>query len=256
MLFFKIVRLFAQVAIIGPTADRWSESGLDRNPFLTDPWYLHSIWQAMNHHGYCSDYLNPRIFSEATYEDGLINYGPMSYQAVIICGMKTAKPEFIDSLIEYSEAGGKIIFIETFPTKGPGMKFKNNPEVENKIKTLLKNKNKNMTVVDSPPRDLVEFTKWTGNLLNLNGIEPGVKISLPHEQLYIYHAEYNGKPVFFFSNQNRKGGIRFEATFAPNGLTPWKWDAETGEKTPLKLTNNNNSGWIKNAGISFNHLFE
>jgi len=235
---FQNCQAVCQVAIIGPTADRWSESGLDRNPILTAPWYLHSIWQAMNHHGYCSDYLNPRIFSEATYEDGKINYGRMSYQALIICGMKTAHPEFIDSLIEYSDAGGKIIFIETFPTKGPGMKFKNNTEVESKIKALLKNEKKNITIVDSPPQDLKELTKWTGNLLATNGIEPRVKISLPHEQLFIYQAEYKGKPVFFFSNQNRKGGIRFEATFENNGLIPWRWDAETGEKTQLQMKSN------------------
>jgi len=235
---FQNSQAVSQVAIIGPTADRWSESGLDRNPFLTEPWYLHSIWQAMNHHGFCSDYLNPRVFQEATYENGLINYGPMSYQAVVICQMQTTSPEFIEALTEYAKSGGKIIFIETIPSKGPGMKYKDSAEVEEKSKKLISSFPNNVSLADKPPRDLKDFTKWTGNLLESNGVKPGVKISHPHEHLFIYQAEYEEKPVFFFSNQNRNGGIRFEATFDSNGLIPWKWDAETGEKTPLISTGN------------------
>ncbi|MCF6357385.1 MAG: hypothetical protein L3J54_06205, partial [Draconibacterium sp.] len=143
---FQNSQAVSQVAIIGPTADRWSEKGLDRNPFLLNPWYLHSIWQAMNHHGYCSDYLNPRIFAEATYKNGNIKYGPMNYQTVIICGMETAFPEFIDSLSEYAETGGKIIFVGKVPYKSPGMKYKGATTVEEKMSALLNKFSKNVMV--------------------------------------------------------------------------------------------------------------
>jgi hypothetical protein len=192
----------------------------------------------MNHHGYCSDYLNPGVFQEATFENGLINYGPMSYQAVIICQMQTTSPEFVDALTKYAKSGGKIIFIETVPQKGPGMKFKDTDEVENKSKQLVSNYPNNVLVTDSPPQNLNDFTKWTGNLLESNGVKPGVKISHPHEHLFIYQSEYEGKPIFFFSNQNRNVGIQFEATFDSNGLKPWIWDAETGKKSPVNLKNN------------------
>lgn len=226
---FQNSQAVAQVAIIGPTADRWSESGLDRNPFLTEPWYLHSLWQAMNHHGYCSDYLNPRIFSAATYENGHINYGPMSYQAVIICGMSTAEPEFIDSLLKYARAGGKIIFVGDTPVKGPGMKYKNSPIVAEKMHPLLYNFPGNVIIADEPEKR--NITEWAGNLLQSHNITPGVKISVPDERLYFYQAQHAGKPVFFFSNQNRNKSIAFDAGFENNRLYPWKWDAETGEKT-------------------------
>lgn len=236
---FQNSQAVAQVAIIGPTADRWSESGLDRNPFLTDPWYLHSLWQAMNHHGYCSDYLNPRIFAEASYSNGKINYGPMSYDVLLLCDMKYAHPEFVDALEKYAQAGGKIVFIGTIPTKGPGMKYKDSDAVENKMKSLLKTYQKQLIFLKSPAEDVPGLTKWTGDLLKRYDIKPGVNISNPDERLFIYQAENNKNPVFFFSNQNRDTSLTFDAKFEKNKLYPWKWDAETGEKSLYALNKKN-----------------
>lgn len=237
---FQNCQAVCQVAIIGPTADRWSESGLGRNPFLVDPWYLHSLWQAMNHHGYCSDYLNPKVFAEATYENGIINYGPMKYHAVIICGMEMAFPEFIDALLEYAKAGGKIIFIGKTLVKSPGMKFKNDNSLAQKMNELQTTFPENIIVAGEPENGKIkELTNWTGDLLLKQNIFPGVKISIPDERLYIYQAENKGKPVFFFSNQNRDKSITFNAEFEAGKLYPWKWDAETGEKTIYSLNKKN-----------------
>lgn len=245
---FQNSQAVCQVAIIGPTADRWSESGLDRNQFLTDPWYLHSLWQAMNHHGYCSDYLNPRIFEEATYENGNINFGPMSYQAVIVCDMQTALPGFIDALLKYAETGGKIIFIGKIPIKSPGMKFKGDKSVEEKMAVLIKKYPKNISVVKEPvDRDIENLTRWTGKILSNYQIQPGVRISVPDERLYLYQAQNEGNPVFFFSNQNRDKSIAFDALFETDNLYPWKWDAETGEKSIYSLN-------TKNVGIHLKPL--
>jgi len=229
---FQNSQAVSQVAIIGPTADHWGEKGLDRNPFLLEPWYLHSIWLAMRHHGYFSHYLNTRIFVEATYENGNIKYGPMNYRTVIICGMETALPEFIDSLTKYAETGGKIIFIGKTPYKSPGMKYKGATAVKEKMDALLNKFSENVTVVDEPiSGDIKNLKKWTGNLLLKNKIAPGLKISTPDERLYLYQAENSGNPVFFFSNQNCDKSISFDAEFERDNLYPWKWDAETGEKS-------------------------
>ncbi|MBT3384474.1 MAG: hypothetical protein HN778_12045 [Prolixibacteraceae bacterium] len=237
---FQNSQAVSQVAIIGPTADRWSESGLDRNPFLKEPWYLHSLWQSMNHNGYCSDYLNPRIFSEADYENGQINYGPMSYQTVIICGMESIFPEFIDSLSEYANSGGKIIFIDKIPSKSPGMKFKGNFIVKEKMAVLFSQFSKNVIVVDAPQKgNLEKLTEWTKELLSKQNIKPGVKISIPDERLYLYQAENEGKPVFFFSNQNRSKSISFDAEFENEKLYPWRWNAETGKKSLFSINKKN-----------------
>ena len=37
------------VALMAPIEDVWSDRGLDRNIYNTTPWYLHSIWHALNH---------------------------------------------------------------------------------------------------------------------------------------------------------------------------------------------------------------
>lgn len=227
---FQECQAVSQVAIIGPTADRWSESGLDRNPFLTDPWYLHSLWQAMNHHGYCSDYLNPRIFAEASYQDGRIHYGPMSYQAVIICDMESAFPEFMDALTAYAEAGGKIIFVGKTPVKSPGMQYKGDNTVIEKMTMLKERFTSNMLLADAPEQ--TNIVPWAGRLLQGFAIRPEVQFSTVDERLYFYQAEHRQNPVFFFSNQNRDKPLAFVADFQNiGGRTPWQWNAETGERT-------------------------
>jgi hypothetical protein len=200
----------------------------------------------MNHHGYCSDYLNPRIFSEASYKEGKINYGPMSYQSVIICGMESAFPEFIDSLKEYVTEGGKVIFIGRTPFKSPGMKYKGDSTIREKMSDLIKGFPTNVIVMNEPTEgDITGLTKWTGQLLTEQNIIPGVKISNPEERLFLYQAENEEKPVFFFCNQNRDKSISFKALFDVNGLYPWKWDAETGKKSVYPANGNNLSIQLK-----------
>jgi len=111
------------------------------------------------------------------------------------------------------------------------MKYKDSTEIWDKWKSMLENFNDNINVVDSPEHDVPGLTKWIGELLFLNKVKPGVKISNPDERLFFYQAENNGRPVLFFSNQNRDKSVSFEAEFDSDGLNAWKWDAETGEKS-------------------------
>ncbi|MFW6257661.1 MAG: glycosyl hydrolase [Prolixibacteraceae bacterium] len=240
---FQNAQAVSQVAIIGPTDDHWGETGLDRNPILTEPWYLHSIWQAMNHHGYCSDYLNPQVFQDADYKNGRINYGSMSYQALIVCDMQSAFPEFIDALRKYADTGGKIIFVGRVPSESPGMKYKNNTAVAEKMNDLLNKHSENIMIADEPNRESI--VNWAGELLSDQEIKPGVKISDPDDRLFIYQAENESKPVFFFSNQNRGKSIAFNAGFDLEGFYTWQWDAETGEKKMYSNNQNNISIQLK-----------
>ncbi|MFW6257838.1 MAG: glycosylhydrolase-like jelly roll fold domain-containing protein, partial [Prolixibacteraceae bacterium] len=151
-----------------------------------------------------------------------------SYQALVVCDMQYAFPEFIDALINYAEAGGKIIFVGNTPSKSPGMKYKDDKTVVEKMHHLLYNFNENVFIEDSPQKDTI--VNWAGEILSEKKIKPGVKVSKPDERLFIYQAENKEKPLFFFSNQNREKILVFDAEFDSSDFYPWKWDAETGEK--------------------------
>ena len=113
---------------------------------------------------------------------------------------------------------------------------------------LLEKYPENISVVEEPFRnDIENLTRWTGEILTKRQINPGVRISIPDERLYLYQAQNEGKPVFFFSNQNRDKSIAFDAEFETAGLYPWKWDAESGEKTIYSLN-------TKNVGIHLKPL--
>lgn len=109
----------AQVAILGPTLDVWSQKGLDRNLWITTPWYLHALWQALNHHGYLADYINTTILQRADFTDGDIRYGPMQYNVLMVTNVETLEPNTARAILQYAENGGKVIFIGKIPYRSP-----------------------------------------------------------------------------------------------------------------------------------------
>ena len=81
------------IAILGPTADHWSEVGLMREPFHAEPWYLHRLWQPISQAGYSAEYLNERVIQASEVDYGVIEYGPMEYKALILANVRSMAPQ-------------------------------------------------------------------------------------------------------------------------------------------------------------------
>ena len=109
----------SQVAIMGPTLDIWSNNGLDRNPFNMEPWYLHALWQALNHLGYGSDYVNGKLFKTAKLESGNILIGAMKYEILLLCDVETMEIEVARKIEDLSEQGARIVIIGKKPVRSP-----------------------------------------------------------------------------------------------------------------------------------------
>ncbi|MBN2089547.1 hypothetical protein JW964_08030 [candidate division KSB1 bacterium] len=219
----------AQVAILGPTLDIWSQKGLDRNPWITTPWYLHILWQALNHHGYFADYLNSQILQKATFRNGDIHFGPMKYQILILANVETLEPETAKALYQYAENKGKIAFIGKKPQLAPGLiNHQNNTQVQNWIHQAFEEFPNSLKVIPEPTEDIL--LNWAGNLMHSFSIKPAVRISNPDPKLFFIHHRKAEQEIFFFSNMDRNREISFEAQFSTGTKTPWQWNPETGER--------------------------
>ncbi|MBN1465127.1 hypothetical protein JXA02_05150, partial [candidate division KSB1 bacterium] len=218
----------AQAAILGPTPDVWSEHGLDRNPWNTTPAYLHDLWQALNHHGYCSDYINATILRNATFAAGKLHFGPMSYDLLICCDIHSVEIETAQAMLDFAESGGKILFVNATPRRSPGFldAQKNDALVQEIVKRLLAEKRDNVQLQHYDENS--NLTAWMGGQLSRMHIAPAVQISNPDERLFMINSAAEGRDLFFFCNSNRARSIEFEATFADKDKTAWEWDAETG----------------------------
>ncbi len=220
----------AQIAIMGPTPDVWSDHGLDRNPWNTTPGYLHDLWQALNHHGFCSDYVNSTILKGADFSDGTLNYGPMSYDLLICCDIKTIDRETAQAMLSFAENGGQILFVNEKPSRSPGFVNAEADDlvVDETIKTLSREHKDKVKL--KKYREKSNLTTWIKKQLDQFEAPPAVQISNPDERLFMINHHKDEREIFFFCNSDRERAIKFEAAF-PFQKTAWEWNAETGKKT-------------------------
>ncbi|MBN1483019.1 hypothetical protein EH223_13875 [candidate division KSB1 bacterium] len=228
---FQDSQYTAQIAIMGPTPDVWSEHGLDRNPWNTTPGYLHDLWQALNHHGYCSDYVNATILQGAQFTDGKLCYGPMAYDLLICCDIQTIHPETAHSLLAFAENGGTMLFINNKPSRSPGYvaAAENDLVVQETMDKLLAEFPAQVKLSEYPEED--NLTTWIGSRLKDFSVAPGVSISNPDERLFMINHHKDNRDIYFFCNSHRERAIEFDAAFPAKNKTIWEWETENGEKS-------------------------
>ncbi|MBD3275100.1 MAG: hypothetical protein GF372_07305, partial [Candidatus Marinimicrobia bacterium] len=220
----------SQVAILGPTLDVWSDFGLDRNPLIVRPGYLHELWQAVNHHGYMSDYVNPSILERASFKDGKIHSGQMSYDVLIVSSVQTMRVETARALRMFVEAGGRILFIENEPSMAPGLMNRDSrdAEVQAVLQELHGQHGDRVKFTSAPPED--DLTAWIGEQLAGLSVKPSVRITPSDERLFVLHKTHDKKDIFFFVNTTRTRTIDFAAQFGELEGIPWRWDAAKGKR--------------------------
>ncbi len=221
----------AQVAILGPTPDIWSEAGLDRNAFNTKPWYLHELWQALNHHGYYADYVNGQVIEEAKYEKGKLQHGPMEYEILIVCDAETIQPETAVALQRFAENGGKILFVGKLPHRSPGLSDKDGKDalVITAMNNIQNIESESIQVVEKPKQDLL--LQWAGEMMSEMKVAPAFEHSNPDPKLFFNHHTNGDRDIYFLVNMDRERRIDLQVTFPTGRKTAWRWDPETGERS-------------------------
>ncbi|MEM1135455.1 MAG: glycosyl hydrolase [Bacteroidota bacterium] len=231
----------SKIAIMGPTADIWADSGLDRNPFNLQPWYLHALWQALNHAGYCSDYINANILAESKVTSGVLNTGAMQYEILLIASVKTAKLETLKLLEKMAASGLKIVFIEHTPQFTPGKKEVSQQEFGNLKMRLLEQET--VSVVNAPEDDLktsqLMLAEWAANLINKCAVKPQIQFSSIDASLFFIQHQVEKKEIYFVVNTHLSNEIQQEVTFPSVGKRARKYHPETGEITDYPFRSRN-----------------
>ncbi|MCK5368561.1 MAG: hypothetical protein KAQ62_08405, partial [Cyclobacteriaceae bacterium] len=234
----------SQVAIMGPTPDIWSDYGLDRNPFNLEPWYLHSIWQALNHLGFCSDYINSNLLKNARMEGGSIIIGAMKYEILLLCDIETITSDGAKKIDELTRQGAQIVIIGKKPRRSPHMigAPKNDGIIIKSMETAF-----NAGILTAPsPEDELQKTpellmNWAGQIMNNCGITPNVEISNPGPELFQIQHRKESTEILFLANVDRHEDFVSNISFGEKTKYATRWDPVTGEKSKL---NQNDNGQI------------
>jgi hypothetical protein len=223
-----------QVAILGPTPDVWSREGLDRGPFVNTPRYLHLLWQAIHQNGFSADYVNRTVLEKATFEQGRLRFGPMAYDALIVTSVQTLEPATAEAIKRYAQSGGRIVFVGKPPHRSAGLPdaTQNDRQVAHAIQTALKTDSDRVLQTAEPRAD--QLLTWADGVMTKVGVPPSIQIEPAHERLFQIQHKLDGRDIFFLVNLHQTEGLDFDATFATQGKTPWRWDPETGERCVLR----------------------
>jgi hypothetical protein len=220
----------SQVAIMGPTSDVWSDSGLDRNPYNMTPWYLHSFWQALNHNGICSDYVNPNIIKNADVADGKLLYGQMSYDTLILCNTETIDPGILNKIFTYISAGLNVVFIGNKPSFSPGLM--DSSDRDKQVKGLCDKIFKSGAFfIEAPNQKKIDpyqgLSNWTCNLIEKCQIKRGISIFTNGASLFFVQRKYEDLDIFFFCNSGQDKSLDIKLNFEIQGKKVWQWCPET-----------------------------
>ena len=254
---FQQSRPDKSIAILGPTGDVWTEKGLSRVPFHNTPVYCYRLWEGLSQTGSSCDYIDENIIINGIKKDGRLNYGPMSYKALVLCDVKSIKPSTALSLKEFAETGGKIIIIGETPSRS--LSFQNAAKDDSVVNAVLSELGEKRQVIAlAPPGDRYNLREYSENLLKSAAVEPDVIVVNPSPDLYQIRNTYGDKEIFFFVNPNRKQSVSTMLKFPTGNKTPWKWNPEDGSRFVYHHGKNRNEltislGPLESLMIVFDH---
>jgi len=228
---FQNSRAQKSIAILGPTADHWSEVGLIRQPFHAEPWYLHRLWQPISQAGYSADYLNERVIQDSEVGYGLIEYGPMEYKALILANVGSMAPETARKIRLYVENGGKLLIIDRIPERSVHMERaeENDREVKQIFNDLALDYTDQVILAVSPV-NREHLNVWAYEWLAKMSVQPDVNIQEPDPDVYQIYQKDGNRSIYFFTNVHRSDSAHIQASFPEvNGL-PYLWDPESGDR--------------------------
>jgi len=241
----------AEVAILAPRADEWSQAGLLYQPFpeVLMPWYGYHLWQALQQNGVQSDYVSENVMQNARFQEGRIVYGPRRYEALFVEAVDSLEPATAAALERYAKAGGKIVFIGRAPSRSPGLKdaAARDAEVRSRIQSAMKAGGTRVGVIGAPRQsgtardvtrlglpeaDCETLLAFAGEALRKFNITPAVRISKPSIWVSHIHHRQGTRDVFFFTNTSRIKEESFEATLPTGDKRAWVWDPHSGKRRP------------------------
>jgi hypothetical protein len=81
-----------------------------------------------------------------------------------------------------------------------------------------------------------ELLRWVVATLPRLGTLPDVQVAAPHEDVGFVHHRAGEREIFFLANASRTEAVDLEARFPTGDRRPWRWDPETGTRTPVPFS--------------------
>lgn len=226
-------RSTAEIGLIGPTPDIWSDVSLLRPPFHSTPPYLHRLWEAISQLGGDTDYLHANAIETADMSDGRLRLGMSELKILIVTEMKTMRPETAEALQQFVTNGGKVVFVGELPSRSPGL-LEIASQQERLAKAIAKTIAAGAVRIDPPANDK-DLRPWVQKAMSSLGADFTMKVEEPRDGLFTLRKKTGPEDVIFISNTYQNESSRSRVAFELGDRGLWRWNPETGERSPYDL---------------------
>ena len=223
----------ADIAVLFPWADMWATHGVQYQqwPQFVRPAYAFNVWEAIHQNGNNCDYIDEEVVQKASFSDGKLNYGSRSYKVLMLLKVETIAPATAVALQKFVQNGGTVFFVEADPFKSPGLH--NYEQGDQQVaETIAAIKQQFPDRAVSYPEPSGPVIEWFSGMQSRFNLVPPVSISNPVTHVSQVYFKTRDADVFFFANYSLELSHDFTATFKGKGRYPWKWDPETGTRSP------------------------
>ena len=226
--------MYADIALLPPTADMWSLIGMQNEPF---PSVLHAehlslVWEAIEKNGSGCDYISERIIQDSTVEGRMLCYGPRKYRTLFLVSVESLSPSSAVKLLQFVRAGGKVFCIDTVPSKAAGWSDheRNDASVRLMIEKMKAYPHR-FIFLEKPEND---YIGWYRTVQERYRIDPWIRILTPGP--FLMQTRYSapdGSEFIFIVNSHLHESHKTRVIFS-GALTRRHncsvWNPETGER--------------------------
>lgn len=249
--------MYADIALLPPTADMWSLIGMQNEPFpsVLHREYLSLVWEAIAKNGSGCDYVSERIIRDSEIKERCLCYGPRKYNTLFLAGVESLSPESAGKLLEFVRAGGRVFCIDRVPSKSAGWK---DHETNDATVRLLVEKMKayphRFIFLERPEND---YIGWYRTVQERYRIEPWITIDRPDPFLMqVRYTGEDGSGYIFLANSHlhnsQQTRIRFSKAMNRRNKCS-VWIPDTGERK--RVITDSDGGFTLDLGPAESLLF-
>lgn len=228
--------MFADIALLAPFADQWSEYGAQNEPFptLVSPAYQSLIWESIHQNGSACDYVSEQVIKDSEVKKGYLMYGKRKYHTLFLIEVHSLDTAAAEKLHGFVSNGGKIFCIEAIPSRSTGWNHheERDQEVQSWI-SKMKAYEDRFVFLNKPASD---FLSWYKAVQKKHAVTPYVKIREPKTFITQVRYQTGDTEIFLFNNSSSKHSVPLDITFEKSVIRnrhAWLWDAVTGKRFRL-----------------------
>lgn len=234
---------YADIAILNPDGDMWSQIGMQNEPFPNQQFaqWRPLVWEAIMKNGGSSDYVSEEIIRNATIQDGQLCYKQQRYGTIFLLGVRSLSAESAQQLERFVESGGTLFCIDSVPDKALGL-LGNDSLVQGCIERLTTRYPQQFHFISKPDSN---YIGWYGKLQEDYNLPHALNLANPDPYLMqIHYKTDDGNDVFFICNSSHERemypSIRLTDTLSRKQLSCWD---------PLTAAGTNKiPSWLPSAG--------